>query len=165
MKVSIIAAITADGFIGRDPSHHPDWTPVEDKRHYVKFTKESGVMVFGSTTFDTMGKPLPGRKTVVYTSNPSKYDGVDIETTQASPQHLVEQLQKAGYEHITICGGAHIYSMFLESGVVTDIYLSIVPLFFGQGVSLLAESSNVSLKLVEHSMLNDDTTLHHYKVM
>jgi len=165
MKVSIIAAITLDGFIGRTPNHHADWTPVEDKKHYIRFTKESGVMVMGSTTFDTMGKPLPGRKTVVYTSNPEKYANVDVQTTQSTPQELIEELRRQGYNHIAICGGSHIYSMFLESGVVTDLYITIVPLLFGQGVSLLSDSSQAKLKLVEHSMLNDNTALHHYEVM
>jgi dihydrofolate reductase len=51
MKVFLIAAVTADGFIGRDASHLADWTSPEDKKLFRKLTTEAGVVVMGSKTF------------------------------------------------------------------------------------------------------------------
>ncbi len=65
---------------------------------------------------------------------------------------------------IAICGGSSIYSMFLEAGAVTDVYLTIEPLIFGRGVKLFEAPSKAELKLQSVNKLNDSTVLLHYKV-
>ncbi len=115
MNCFIIAAISADGFIA--PPHEDlstNWTSKEDKKFFVEKTKEAGVVVMGSTTFETFGaKPLKGRKNIIYTKN-KKYEGA--ETTSESPAELISRLEKEGFNSVAICGGASIYTMFLESG-------------------------------------------------
>ena len=56
MKVSLLMAQTLDGKIAKDANHFPDWTESADKKFFRARTKESGVMIFGRTTFET----LPG---------------------------------------------------------------------------------------------------------
>lgn len=165
MNVSLLATITADGLIGRDANHLADWTPPGDKKHFVSVTKKAGVVVMGSKTFDTIGKPLPGRKMIIYTSNPQKYTNLDAETTDSSPQELITRLEAAGYKDVAICGGARIYDIFLQSGLVTDLYLTIAPLLFGTGVPLFVNPTQTELRLVEHRMLSESAPLLHYKVM
>nr|AIA13828.1 Dihydrofolate reductase [uncultured bacterium]AIA13945.1 Dihydrofolate reductase [uncultured bacterium] len=165
MKVSIIAAVTADGFIAKASDHMADWTSPEDKKRFVALTREAGVMIMGSSTFDTIGRPLPGRKTVVYTTNPSKYAGVDILTTKDDPKVLLEKLEAEGYSQVAICGGAHIYDLFIQSGFVTDIYLTVEPVLFGQGLTLFTNPTEYKLELVAHEKLNDNTVATHYRVL
>lgn len=161
MKVFIIAAISADGFIARDPHEFPDWTSKEDKKSFADLTKNA-VLIFGGNTFRTIGRPLPGRRNIVY-SRSLIVDGV--ETTQKSPEKLVAMLQNDGHNEVAICGGGTIYSMFLKAGLVTDIYLTLAPLLFGAGVALLDTAVDTKLKLEKQSMLNPDTILLHYKVI
>ncbi len=59
MKVSLLAAITADGFIGRDATHLADWTGKEDKKMFIELTKEAGTIVMGSRTFATIAGHYP----------------------------------------------------------------------------------------------------------
>lgn len=165
MKVSIIAALTADGFIGRDSGHTADWTPKEDKKKFIELTKTAGIMVMGSRTFDTIGRPLPGRKTILYTSSPEKYAAHGVVTTQAPPNELIAQLETEGYAEVAICGGAQVYDMFLRSGVVTDLYLTIVPILFGTGVTLLQSPVDLQLELTAQEKLNENTVFYHYKVI
>lgn len=122
-------------------------------------------MIMGSTTFDTIGRPLPERKTVVYTSNPQKYDGIDVLTTQDEPGVIINQLGSLGYSHVVICGGAHIYDLFMQSGLVTDLHITISPLAFGQGISLFKSSLNTELKLVSSEVLGEATIYNHYTVV
>lgn len=66
MHTFIIAAITIDGFIAsREDQVSTDWTSKADKQFFRDRTKEAGVMVMGRKTFETIGRALPGRETIV----------------------------------------------------------------------------------------------------
>jgi dihydrofolate reductase len=88
-----------------------------------------------------------------------------VETTQEDPRTLVNRLENEGFSEVAIGGGSTIYSMFLNAGVVTDVYLSIEPIMFGQGVTLSNDKVDIKLKLEEVKKLNDNTILNHYKVI
>lgn len=162
MKVFIVAAVTADGFIGKDADHLADWTSKEDKQFFTEVTKRAGVMVMGRSTYETIGRPLPGRKSIVYTRRPLA--NAEVVTTQLEPAKLLRQLEKEGYDEVAICGGQAIYDMFLQAGLVDELYLTIEPLLFGQGLSLAGNKLKASLSLKEATTLNDDTLLVKYEV-
>lgn len=164
MKVFLIAAITADGFIGRGAYHTADWTSPEDKKLFVRLTKEAGVMVFGSRTFETIGRALPGRRTIVYTSQPSKITVEGVDATSETPTELVKRLEQEGAPGVAVCGGASIYTLFMQSGVVDELYITVEPLFFGQGLPLFSEKLETNLRLLETSKLNENAVLLHYAV-
>src|SRR3989344_5571233 len=119
MKVFLIAAMTADGFIARNSAHLASWTSKEDKQFFVEKTKEAGVVVMGLNTFKTIGHPLPGRVNIVYSRTEKDLQGVEI--TEDEPRKLIENLAKRGYKQVAITGGAQIYTMFMEAGLVDTI--------------------------------------------
>ncbi len=163
MKVFIIAAVTADGFIGRDSGHTADWTGSEDKKVFVRLTKEAGTMIMGSRTFDTIGRALPGRRNIIYTSRSEAYADVEgVETTNESPTELITRLEEEGVQSVAICGGTSIYDMFMRSGLVTELYLTVTPVVFGTGVRLFTSSLSSQLELLENTTLGDDAVLLHY---
>lgn len=166
MKTFIIAAISADGFIGLTSDHHADWTSKEDKQLFVQLTKEAGVMIMGSKTFQTIGRGLPGRKTVVYTSKPDEYGKFegDVIATDQAPADLIQSLAKEGYVSVAVCGGAQIYSLFLQAGLVDELYLTVEPTVFGGGIPLFTDIQTTQLQLLDQRMLNDQTILLHYTV-
>jgi dihydrofolate reductase len=90
MKVVLIAALSADGFIGRHSTHTADWTGTADKRLFVRVTKALGTMVMGASTFATIGRALPGRRTIVYTHHPERVTAAGVETTAQA--NLVDEL-------------------------------------------------------------------------
>lgn len=164
MKVIIIAAITADGFIAKD-SHHPaDWTSSADKKIFVKLTKELGIMVMGSNTFRTIGRALPGRRTIVYTNDTALTAREDIETTVEAPATLINRLRDSGAVGVAICGGASIYTQFMEAGVVDELYLTVEPVLFGDGLPLFSKTINRQLSLYQVNHLSDDVVQLHYLV-
>ncbi|EDK72444.1 bifunctional deaminase-reductase domain protein [candidate division TM7 genomosp. GTL1] len=164
MKVFLIVATTADGMIGRSTGHLADWTSPEDKKLFVRLTKEAGVMVMGARTFETIGRALPGRRTIVYTSKPESITVEGVEATNESPTELVARLKNEGASGVAICGGASIYQLFMESGLVDEVYLTLEPLLFGTGVPLFSGQLEVALQLVSLKKLNENTVLLHYKV-
>ncbi len=163
MNVFLIAALSADGFIAKNPSHLSiDWTSKEDKQFFIERTKKAGVVVMGSATYETFMRPLKDRLNIVY-SRSKAYEGV--ETTHKSPQDLITELKGRGYEEAAICGGASIYTLFMEANLIQTLYLTIEPVLFGQGVSLFTKPMDQKLLLVSSEKLNDQgTVLFEYSV-
>ena len=163
MKVFIVAAMTADGFIARDNSvPSTAWTSKVDKKRFSELSKRAGVVIMGSVTYETIGKPLPGRINIVYAFGGKKYDGV--ETAEKPPAELIADLEKRGLKEVAICGGSTIYTMFMKSGLVDTIYLTIEPVIFGSGVRLFKESIDAKLELVSSERV-ENSTIVEYKVL
>ncbi len=162
ITVFIIAALTADGFIGKNSAHLADWTSKEDKKFFIEMTKKAGVVVMGSRTFETIGKPLPGRLNIVY-SRDKRYEGA--ESTQKSPPELLEELRGRGYTRVAICGGATIYTMFMDANVVDKLYLTIEPVIFGSGIHLFNKEMEKKLQFVSSQNLSEQVVLLEYNVI
>lgn len=162
MKTFLIAALSADGFIAKDSGHLADWTSNEDKRFFVEITKKAGVIIMGQNTYETIGKPLPDRLNIVY-SYDKEYEGVEV--TQKNPKELLLDLEERGYKEVVIGGGAQIYTMFMEQGLVDKLYLSIEPVIFGKGMTLFNKELDIKLQLENESKLGDQTILLEYTIV
>lgn len=162
MKTFLIAAITADGFIARNSSHLASWTSKEDKQFFIQKTKEAGVVIMGLNTFKTMGKPLLGRQNIVYAPPGTALEGVEI--TQDDPKTLLSKLVQKGFTEVAICGGATIYTMFMEAGVIDTLYLTVEPILFGNGIHLFSKELDIKLQLASVQKLNEQSVLLEYSV-
>lgn len=150
MKTFIIAAVSADGYIAKDEKHSAFWTSKADKARFVRLTREAGVVVMGSTTYATLPRPLKERINIVY-SRSKTFEGA--ETSAKPPRELLTDLEARGFKSVAICGGSHIYSMFMKAQVVDTIYLTIEPIVFGKGITIFHEDMlhHLKLKSVEQS--------------
>lgn len=68
-KINLIVAMTEEGIIGR--GNDLPWHIPEDLKHFKKTTL-SNIILMGRKTFESIGKPLPGRKNFILTSDPEK---------------------------------------------------------------------------------------------
>ena len=113
--ISMVVAATENDVIGRDngmPWHLPD------DLKYFKARTMGKPMLMGRKTFESIGKPLPGRQNIVVTRDPNyKREGVDVvhgtddavRTAQGAPEIMViggaelfrEFLPRAGRVHLT----------------------------------------------------------------
>ena len=104
--LSLIAAMAKNRVIGRDnalPWHLP-----EDLK-YFKATTLGKPILMGRKTFDSIGKPLPGRTSVVLTRNPDwAFDGCLV---VSSVDDALAQL--ADREEVLVIGGAELYQQTL----------------------------------------------------
>lgn len=165
MRVFLIAAISVDGYIApADKASLPStsWTSNEDKKFFIQRTKEAGVIIMGSRTYETIGRPLPGRHTVVY-SDSTSYEGV--ETTAQDPRALLADLEKRGYKEVAICGGAAIYTMFIKAGLIDTLYLTVEPVVFGSGIRLFSEEVRANLILEELQKVGSNAIRLTYRVI
>lgn len=162
MHTFLIAALTADGYIGKSSSHLANWTSKEDKEFFSEKSKKARVIVMGYNTFQTIGKPLPERVNVVYAPEGTVIEGVEV--TQKEPKELIEDLESRGFTEVVIAGGAQIYTMFMQSGLVDTLYLTIEPIIFGSGINLFNAEIESNLQLESEKKLNDNTILLEYSV-
>lgn len=163
MKVFIIAALTADGFIGADKVHSSlEWSTKADKHFFVTKTKEAGAAIFGRTTFETFNRALPGRRTIVLTTQPDSIAVKGVEPTCESLPGLIDRLIKEGVEQLAVCGGATVYSQFIDADLVDELYLTVHPTIFGSGVPLFNRPLRRELRLLESKDIGDQTVLLHY---
>ncbi len=145
VRVLLLAALTVDGKIARHAHHFNDWSSREDKRLFARTSKEAGVVIMGRTTYETLPAPLPGRLHVVLTSQPERAAPEGVEFTADPPERILARLAHRGYTTAVLAGGAQTYRAFLQAGLVDELWLTIEPLAFGAGISLLGEAGDAPL--------------------
>lgn len=171
MRIILIVALSANGKIAEvEGQTSTDWTSKEDLRFFVEKTKEIGLVIMGRKTFKTIGKPLKGRRLIVLTRENEGQMGSSlleegiVEFTHESPHALIDRLQKEGCDRVVVAGGASVYSQFLLSGLVTDLYLTIEPVLFGRGIEFARDFGRMNLSLQDIQRLGDQSVLLHYTV-
>ncbi len=166
MKVFLIMAQTLDGIISRSSSEFIDWTGNADKKMFMQVTKEAGVLIMGSKTYDTIGKPLPGRKNIVMTRNKTRLsDHPNLVYTSQSPTELIKDLESQGYTQAAVAGGSQINSLFAAEDVLDEIIITVAPRVFGLGLSLFNVPLDLRLKLEETQILEENYVLLRYTVL
>lgn len=102
-SVTLIAAVARNGVIG-DGTSMP-WHLPGDLRHF-KATTLGHAVIMGRRTFESIGRPLPGRRTIVLTRRPG-WHHPDVETASSLP----EALSLAGPAgEVFVAGGGEVYA-------------------------------------------------------
>ena len=101
MIVSLVVARADNGVIGSDNAL--PWRIPADLQHFKRLTLGKPV-VMGRRTFESIGKPLPGRENIVLTRDPGwQAEGVTV------AGNLADALT-ADVPEIAIIGGAQVYA-------------------------------------------------------
>lgn len=165
MKVILLMAITLDGKTGKDSEHFVDWTEREDKKFFVQITKRAGVIIMGSRTFDTIGKPLPGRKNIILTRNRQRKSQWDnLVFTDQTPGELLKSLEKEGFSEAILAGGPIINTLFAREKLIDEVIVTVSPLIFGYGTSLFSEEIAMELELKDVHRRGKDLVAITYEV-
>src|SRR5262249_2417142 len=114
MKISLVVAMTRNHVIGRD--NGLPWRLPEDLKRFKALTMGKPILM-GRKTFDSIGKPLPGRTNLVLTRDVSwNAEGV------IAVHSLDEAFAKvADAEEVCGIGGAEIFRMLIP--LATCIHL------------------------------------------
>ena len=116
-RLTIIAAVARNGVIGHRggmPWHLPG------ELAQFKATTLGHTLVMGRATFDSIGRALPGRRTIVITRNPT-WHHAGVETAHS----FADALALAGPgDEVFAAGGAQIYELalpFAQRLVITEV--------------------------------------------
>ena len=163
MHVFAIAAVSSDGFIAQESSQiSTSWTSKEDGRWFNQRTKEAKLVVMGSATFATIGRPLPDRKTIVLSSQSASKLGIDqfgdaVQVMPANPAPVIEWATEQGFSELAVCGGSRVYQLFLS--FLETLYLTVEPVKFGSGVPLFASQPDLPAVLAHNFQLTSTRDL------
>lgn len=161
--------MTLDGIIAKDKYQNADWTSKADKKAFIAETKKHGAIIFGETTFQAIGRPLPGRLNLVLTMHPEKFQDQtktgSLEFASGAPEKIKKFLVDKGFKSAVLGGGAATNAAFLAAGVVDEILITVEPKVFGRGLNFTeGEDLDLNLELVEVKELGDDAVQIRYKV-
>lgn len=116
--ISMICAVGKNLAIGRN--NQLLWDIPEDMQHF-KQTTMGRTVIMGDRTFESIGKPLPGRKNIVVTLQ-ENYQAPGCEVSHSLEETLKEY--KNSPEDVFVIGGGTIYRLALPYAY--KLYLTIV---------------------------------------
>ncbi|MGF1714841.1 type 3 dihydrofolate reductase [Photobacterium chitinilyticum] len=119
MKISMIAAMANDRVIGKDNAM--PWHLPADFAWFKQSTLGKPI-VMGRKTFESIGRPLPGRQNIVISRNPNFHaEGVTV-----VPDIAAAKKAAGDVEELMIIGGGSIYAACLPEA--ERLYLTFIDL-------------------------------------
>jgi dihydrofolate reductase len=94
--------------------------------------------------------------------NPKQIEGV--KWVSGEPEEIVKELEKMGYESAILGGGAYVNGLFLKKKLIDEIYVTIEPKIFGEGLSLFSGDFDINLELAGTEKISDNSIVLKYKV-
>ena len=115
MKIALIVALAENRVIGCD--NQLPWHLPEDLAHFKRVTMGNPI-IMGRKTFDSIGRPLPGRANIVVTRQADyRPQGVSIAASLEEALELARTVEMEGVngvaDEIMIIGGEQIYRLAL----------------------------------------------------
>jgi dihydrofolate reductase len=119
MIITIIAAIAKNNALGKN--NDLIWHLPADLKRFKKITT-GHYIIMGRNTFESIGKPLPNRTTIIITRNKNYFkEGCLI-------AHSLEQALEMAKdeEKVFVIGGAQIYKYAMEHNLVDTLDITLV---------------------------------------
>lgn len=117
--ITIIAAIANNNALGKD--NDLIWHLPADLKRFKKVTSGHHILM-GRNTYESIGKPLPNRTTVIITRNPNyKAEGCVIVSSIEKAIAIAKE-----DEQVFIIGGAQIYKQAMEVDLVDQLDITLV---------------------------------------
>ncbi|CAG9174857.1 IS1595 family transposase ISSsu9 [Cupriavidus laharis] len=115
--LTLVVARARNGTIGRNNAL--PWRLPEDLAHFKRTTMGAPI-IMGRKTWDSISRPLPGRRNIVVSRNAAlKLEGAEVAASLEEAQLLC-----VGVEQVFLIGGAQLYAEAMPSAdrlVVTEI--------------------------------------------
>lgn len=160
MKLSLIVATAHNNVIGRN--NELPWHLPQDLKYFKSVTLGKPI-IMGRKTFESIGKPLPGRTNIVVTRQKNwSFAGVLVaksvkEALEFGQQFRNEQDKLA--DEIMVIGGAEIYRHALD--IADRIYLTRIDAKIEKGDAFFPELAADKWKLVSELPGDSDASLPH----
>lgn len=154
--VTIIAAIAKNYELGKD--NDLIWHLPADLKRFKKITTGNAI-VMGRKTFESIGKPLPNRTSIIVTRNKEYYkEGCLI---AYSLEEAIKMAKKEEKE-IFVIGGEQIYRLALENNLVDALDLTLVHDNFEADAFFPEIDSNIWKEVSREDFTSDEKNKHNY---
>ena len=78
---------------------------------------------------------------------------------------ILEKLKAKFYTHASLTGWATISSLFVKERLIDEMVITVLPLAFGQGLSLFKAPMDEKLELISHRELEPGVLVLHYRFL
>jgi len=119
-QISLIAAIGQNRELGKHGALL--WRIPEDLRRFRDITTGHPI-IMGRKTFESIGKPLPGRKNIVVTRD-TAYTREGITRAHSLEEAVGEAARSEGADEIFVIGGGELYAQAM--GLSSRLYLTLI---------------------------------------
>ena len=153
--ITIIAAIGLNNELGKD--NDLIWHLPADLKRFKKVTSGHAI-IMGRNTFESIGKPLPNRRSIIITRNTSyEKEGCDVVHSLEEAINLIKDQKNA-----FIIGGAQIYKEAIEKQLVDQLDITKVHQNFEADVFFPTIDQSVWEEISEETFLPDDKNQYTY---
>ena len=155
--ISHVVALSNNNVIGVD--NDLPWSLKTDLSHFKKYTTNK-IIIMGRKTFESIGKPLPNRKTVIITRDTSYHvEGCSIVNS------LGEAIKRNTDKDLFIIGGAQIYTQVIEKKLADKLDITLVKEKFDADV-FFPEINPLEWKITEREdFYADEKNPHDYSFL
>lgn len=155
MMLSMIAAMGKNRVIGKD--NDMPWHLPADLQHFKKTTLGSPI-IMGRKTYDSIGRPLPGRLNIILSRNTNlQIEGCSVVNSLDDALVLAQQTH---VNEVFITGGAHLYDKFLDKA--DRLYLTLIDEAF-EGDTFFPDYTQISWnEIAKEDHLADEKNAHNY---
>jgi dihydrofolate reductase len=157
MRISIIVAMAGNGVIGRGGKL--PWHLGDDLKRFKQLTI-GHTIVMGRKTWESIGRPLPGRRNVVISRQAGyRAAGADVVTNLETALKIAEA---AGESEAFIIGGAEIYR--LAKSCADRMYITLVEAivegdtFFPEAGAFEEDAPSADWNLIEQTRHSADAS-------
>ena len=173
-KVIVHVATSADGYIARSDGDLEWLTSRPAPKGFYgmdAFMRSIDTKVLGRKTYEAslrMGAKFDSSQSrnIVFSRHPPPADapsGVEFVNDAIGP--FVSRLREQPGKDIWLMGGGEIIASFLDAQAIDEFVVSVVPVFIGDGISLIARRHrHVPLDLDSIDRFEDGVVQTHYRV-
>jgi dihydrofolate reductase len=172
-KIIVNLATSADGYIAR-PDGDIEWLtrrpPAKGFHGMGKFMRSIDTMLMGRKTYDVglqMGAKFDSKApTYVFSRQPPPASvPASVEFVAGGIGGFANRLRDRKGKNIWMMGGGEIIASFLDEGALDEFIISVVPVFIGEGIPLIApRHRDVPLRLRSVQEFPDGVVQLHYDV-
>src|SRR5690625_1624854 len=153
--LSLIVAMDKNNVIGKD--NDMPWHLPKDLQHFKETTLGS-TMVMGRKTFESIGRVLPGRTTVVLTRGKQSFpEGVEVIHSMEEIFALQEKDKK---KELFVIGGGHLFEQILP--YADRLYVTVINEAFDGDVYFPEIDPTIWEETTKEKGIKDDKNVYEY---
>lgn len=151
-KVILYIAASVDHYIAKTDGdtawlHSPELTLANEDYGYNQLIESIDTTLMGNSTYEQIMSfdipfPYPDTQNYVFTRSKDRQDTKHVSFVSKDISSFVQALKAKEGKDIWLIGGGQINSLLINSGLVDELILSIIPIVLGNGIPLFDHTIN-----------------------
>lgn len=160
-KVILYIATSIDHYIAKKDGdttwlHSPELTIENEDYGYQALMDSIDTTLMGNKTYEQIMSfdipfPYPNTTNYVFTRNKEKKDTKQVTFVRENIEAFVKELKAKEGKDIWLIGGGQINTILINSGLVDELILSLIPIVLGEGIPLFSQEMKTKKLLLNTS--------------